>query len=520
MSILNVEHLSHGFGDREIFRDVTFRLLKGEHIGFVGANGEGKSTFMNIVTGKLEPDEGKIEWAKNVKVGYLDQHTVLKSGMTINDVLHDAFSSLFEMEKKMNEIYEQMGDPEKADQMDQMLEEASTIQDLLSSHDFYMIDAKVEEVARAFGLLDLGLDRDVTELSGGQRTKVLLAKLLLEKPDILLLDEPTNYLDEEHIFWLKRYLQEYENAFVLISHDIPFLNSVINLIYHIEDSTLTRYVGDYDKFMEVYEMQKAQKLAAYERQQKEIADLKDFVARNKARVATRNMAMSRQKKLDNMDIIELQREKPKPEFNFQVARTPSRILFETKNLVIGYDEPLSRPLDFVMERNTKVVLTGSNGIGKTTLLKSLLGLTKPLDGKVSQGDFLEIGYFEQEMDQNINTSCIEEIWQEFPGWNQYEVRSALAKCGLTTQHIESKVKVLSGGEQAKVRLCKLIGRPSNLLVLDEPTNHLDVDAKAELKRALQEYKGSILMVCHEPEFYDGLATEVRSCRDWALREDD
>jgi ATPase subunit of ABC transporter with duplicated ATPase domains len=232
------------------------------------------------------------------------------------------------------------------------------------------------------------------------------------------------------------------------------------------------------------------------------------------------MAMSRQKKLDNMDIIELQREKPKPEFNFQVARTPSRILFETKNLVIGYDEPLSRPLDFVMERNTKVVLTGSNGIGKTTLLKSLLGLTKPLDGEVSQGDFLEIGYFEQEMDQNINTSCIEEIWQEFPGWNQYEVRSALAKCGLTTQHIESKVKVLSGGEQAKVRLCKLIGRPSNLLVLDEPTNHLDVDAKAELKRALQEYKGSILMVCHEPEFYEGLATEVRSCRDWALREDD
>ncbi len=519
MSILNVEHLSHGFGDREIYRDVTFRLLKGEHIGFVGANGEGKSTFMNIITGKLDPDEGKIEWAKNIKVGYLDQHAVLEKGMTIRSVLQDAFSSLFDQEAHMNELYEKMADPAYEDQINEMMDEAATIQDLLSVHDFYMIDAKVEEVARAFGLLDLGLDKDVTELSGGQRTKVLLAKLLLEKPDILLLDEPTNYLDQEHIVWLQRYLQDYENAFILISHDIPFLNSVINIIYHVEDAELTRYVGDYNQFMEVHEMQRAQKEAAYERQQKEIADLKDFVARNKARVSTRNMAMSRQKKLDNMDLIEKTVEKPKPEFNFQVARTPSRFLFETKDLVIGYDEPLSRPLDFVMERGSKLVLVGSNGIGKTTLLKSLLGQIKPISGSVEHGDFLEIGYFEQELDPNTDTTCIEEIWKSFPSWNQYEVRSALAKCGLTSQHIESKVKVLSGGEQAKVRLCKLIGRPSNLLILDEPTNHLDVDAKAELKRALQEYKGSILMVCHEPEFYEGLVTEVRSCKDWALREE-
>ena len=516
MSILNVEHLSHGFGDRAIFHDVSFRLLKGEHIGLVGANGEGKSTFMNLITGRLQPDEGKIEWAKKVRAGYLDQHTVLQKGMTVRQVLTSAFDFLLEMEQELSGLYEKMGEV-SGDGLQQLMDEAGTLQDLLTTHDFYMIDAKVEEVGRALGLAEIGLDRDVTELSGGQRTKVLLGKLLLEKPDILLLDEPTNYLDAGHIEWLKRYLNDYENAFILISHDIPFLNSVVNLIYHMDHQELTRYVGNYDKFQEVYAVRQAQLQAAYEKQQKEIADLKDFVARNKARVSTRNMAMSRQKKLDKMDVIELAAQRPKPEFHFLEARTPGRYLFRTKDLVIGYDEPLSSPLNLEMERGSKIVLTGANGIGKTTLLKSILGLIPALSGCVEQGDYLEIGYFEQEMSEGGTNTCIEEIWQTFPAFSQYEVRSALAKCGLTTKHIESQVRVLSGGEQAKVRLCKLINRPSNVLVLDEPTNHLDVDAKTELKRALSAYRGSILMVCHEPDFYDGLATEVIDCGKWTTR---
>lgn len=516
MSILNVEHLTHGFGDRAIFNDVSFRLLKGEHVGLIGANGEGKSTFMNIITGKLMPDEGKVEWAKNVRVGYLDQHTVLTPGMTIRQVLASAFDFLYDMEKQMNEICEKMGEA-TPEELEQYMEDLGTLQDLLTMHDFYMIDAKVDEVGRALGLTEIGLDRDVTELSGGQRTKILLGKLLLEKPDILLLDEPTNYLDAEHIEWLKRYLNDYENAFILISHDIPFLNSVINLVYHMDNQELNRYVGDYDKFQEVYAMKKSQLEAAYNRQQKEIADLKDFVARNKARVATRNMAMSRQKKLDKMDMIELAAEKPKPEFHFKEGRTTSRIIFEARDLVIGYDEPLSKPLNLTMERKEKVALIGANGIGKTTLLKSILGLIPPLSGEVEQGDYLEIGYFEQEMSGSGDNSCIDEIWQEFPSYTQYEVRSALAKCGLTTKHIESRIMVLSGGEQAKVRLCKLLNRPTNVLLLDEPTNHLDVAAKEELKRALKEYKGSVLMVCHEPEFYEGLATQVWDLSQWTTK---
>ena len=516
MSILNVEKLSHGFGDRAIFNDVSFRLLKGEHIGLIGANGEGKSTFMSIVTGKLKPDEGKVEWAKNVRVGYLDQHAELKKGMSIKDVLKQAFDFLFEMEANMNSMYEQMADADES-QIETLMEEVGTIQDLLMAHDFYTIDAKIDEIARAFNLDELGLDKDVTQLSGGQRTRICMAKLLLEKPDILLLDEPTNYLDEHHIEWLRRYLQEYENAFVLISHDMEFLDSVINIIYHMENQKLDRYVGSYQKFLEVYEMKKSQLEAAYKKQQQEIADLTDFVARNKARVATRNMAMSRQKKLDKMEVIELAREKPKPEFLFKEARTAGKLIFETKDLIIGYDEALSRPINMTMERGEKIVLYGANGIGKTTLLKSILGLCPSLSGSVSLGDYLSIGYFEQEMTEDNPNTCIEEIWKEFPSFNQYEVRSALAKCGLTTKHIESKVKVLSGGEQAKVRLCKIINRESNVLLLDEPTNHLDMDAKAELKRALKDYKGSILLICHEAAFYEDIVSKKIDCSEWALR---
>ena len=229
------------------------------------------------------------------------------------------------------------------------------------------------------------------------------------------------------------------------------------------------------------------------------------------------MAMSRQKKLDKMDKIELAKEKPKPEFNFKEARTSGKLIFQAKHLVIGYDEPLSQPNNMVMERGDKIVFTGANGIGKTTLLKSILGIIPPLQGNVVLGDYLYKGYFEQEMSGMKNNTCIEEIWREFPSYTQYEVRSALAKCGLTTKHIESQVRVLSGGEQAKVRLCKLINQETNVLLLDEPTNHLDVDAKDELKRALKAYKGSIVLICHEPDFYEDWATKVIDCSNWSTR---
>ncbi len=516
MSILLVEDISHGFGDRAILEDVSFRLLKGEHVGLIGANGEGKSTFMNIVTGKLYPDEGKVTWANKVRVGYMDQHATLTKGKSIREVLRGAFKYLFDLEAERNSLYEKMGDCSE-DELNKSLEKTAVIQDFLDNNSFYVIDPKVEEIATGLGLLELGLDKDVDDLSGGQRTKILLGKLLLENPDILLLDEPTNYLDEEHIEWLKRYLNSYENAFILISHDIPFLNSVVNLIYHIEERKLTRYVGDYNEFQKIYAQNKKKFEATYERQQKEVIRLENFIERTKANLATANMARSRQKKLDKMEKIHLATEKPRPHFNFKPARASGKVIFETKDLELGYTSVLTKPLNISMERGQKIALVGSNGLGKTTLLKSLLGIVKPLSGEVYLGDYQHIGYFEQEDREDNRNTCIEEVWQEFPGFTQHQIRSALAKCGLTAKQLESQIRVLSGGEAAKVRLCKILNKETNILILDEPTNHFDVDAKEELKKALKEYKGSIVLVSHEVEFYRDIVTDIWNCEDWTLK---
>ncbi len=515
MSILNVEHVTHGFGARQILNDASFRLLKGEHVGLVGANGEGKSTFLNIITGKLMPDEGKIEWCKRITTGYLDQYSTLEKGKTIRDVLHDAFAHLADLEQEMLQLYDKMADCTE-EEMNELMEDVGEIQSILEYSGYYTIDAKISEYANGLGLGEIGLDRDVTELSGGQRAKVLLAKVLLENPMILILDEPTNFLDENHIAWLKNFLQNYENAFILVSHDIPFLNDVVNVIYHVENAVLTRYTGDYENFQRMYELKKRQIEQAYEKQQKEIADLQDFIARNKARVATTNMAKSRQKKLDKMDIIEKTHEKPKPVFAFQSARTPGRVVISGEDLVLGYDEPLTRPVSVTIERNKKIAIRGVNGLGKSTLLKTLLKLIPAVSGTVEHDQFLEVGYFEQEEIATSETA-LQTIWDEYPSMTNAEVRAALAKCGLTTEHITSQMKVLSGGENAKVRLCRLMLKPVNLLVLDEPTNHLDVDAKDALKAAVQSYKGTVLLVSHEPEFYMDVVDEVWNLEDWTTK---
>ena len=514
--MLVVENVSHGFGGRTILENVSFRLRKGEHIALVGANGEGKSTFLNIITKKLMPDAGNIKWSSRVTVGYLDQHTVLTKGKTIREVLRDAFKPMFDLEQEMIGMYDKMGEADE-DEMAKLMEGTAEIQTILENSGFYMIDAKIQEVANGLGLGEIGLDKDVTDLSGGQRTKVLLTKLLLENPVILILDEPTNYLDVEHIAWLTRYLQEYENSFILVSHDVPFINDTCNVIYHMENGELNRYKGNYDEFERLRDIKKRQEEQAYEKQVEERKRLEDFVARNKARVATRGMANSRQKQLDKMEILERPKEKIKPTFKFMEARASSRFVFTTEDLVLGYDEALTKPLNFTLERNQKIALRGMNGIGKSTLLKTLLGIIKPFDGKVELGDYLEVGYFEQESSRENSNTPMDEIWAEYPGLTNFEVRQALSKCGLTNDHITSQMRVLSGGEAAKVRLCKLMLKQINFLVLDEPTNHLDVEAKDELKKAVKEFKGTVLLVSHEPEFYEDVVDDVWNIEDFTTK---
>lgn len=515
MSILNVNNISYGFGDRTLFKDISFRLLRGEHVGLVGKNGEGKSTFMNIITSQLIPDSGDIQWSSKVRVGYMDQHTKLEKGSTIKDILRESFNELFDMESEMNSIYSKMGEMNEHE-INKSLEKVANIQDFLNNNEFYNIDSKIDSIALGLGFRHIGLDRDVSELSGGQRTKVLLGKLLLDEPDILLLDEPTNYLDEEHIEWLRKYLQNYENAFILISHDLEFLNSVVNVVCHLENMSLTRYIGNYENFQKMYEENKRNLRIAQEKQIREISKLEEYIAKNKVRASTSKMAKSRQKKLDKIERISISKEKVRPHFDFKISKKSGKMIFEAKNLVIGYEVALSKPINLIMERGEKIALIGANGIGKSTLLKSLIGINKPISGSIEVGEEQNTGYFEQEAKEISDKKLIDEVWYEFPRCTRYEIRKMLSRCGLTNQHIESKFSILSGGEQAKVRLCKLINNPSNILILDEPTNHLDSEAKEELKKALISYEGSIILVCHEPEFYTDIVNKIWDCEKWAI----
>lgn len=512
MSLLTVENLSHTFGDRTLFNDVSFRLVEGEHVGLVGANGVGKSTMMNILTGKIVHDDGRVEWQPKTHYGYLDQHTQLTPGRTIRETMQDAFKQLYLVEAQLNDIAMQMGDAD-SDRLEELLEEMAEAQDTLDAGDFYTLDVKIEEIARGLGLDAIGLERPVEALSGGQRTKLLLAKLLLEKPKVLLLDEPTNYLDEEHIAWLVNYLKNYPYAFLLISHDTKFMSSVTDVIFHLEFSRLSRYTASYEKFLELAELSKKQHLDAYERQADMIKKTETFIAKNKARASSAGSARSRQKQLDKIERIDRPEVAAKPSFSFKESRSPSRYVLEADALSIGYDKPLMPPLSFMIERGEKIALVGMNGVGKSTLLKTMLGKIKPLEGDVIRGEYLTTSYFEQEVKAPAHTP-LDEIWAAYPSMEQGQVRSALARTGLKSEHIGRSMKQLSGGEQAKVRLCKLMMEESNWLIFDEPTNHLDIAAKAELKRAMQAYKGTIVLVSHEPDFYEGLATKVWDVEEW------
>lgn len=516
MSLLKVENATFTYSNRVILEDANFQLNKGEHIGLVGPNGEGKSTFVKIITGNLSSDKGKVSVAKRTTIGYLDQYSNLTKGKTVFDCLKEAFKDMFELEATILKKYEEIANVTDESIMNEILEDIGVMQSILDSSGFYNIDNKIKEFASGLGIPKDFLEKDVTNLSGGQRSKVLLAKLLLSNPSILVLDEPTNFLDIEQIKWLENFLNNYENAFILISHDIPFLNRVVNVIYHLEDSVLTRYTGNYDDFIKMHEIKKEHQNIAYERQQKEIKKLEEFIAKNKARVATTNMAKSRQKILDKMEIIDKAKEIIKPTFMFLYSKASGKFPFVLKDLVIGYDTKLSKPINLVIERGRKICISGVNGIGKTTLLKTMLGLLKPISGNIEIDYNLEYRYFEQEVFLS-NDTALDYFWSFYPHLTNQEVRGKLAMVGLNKDKIESIAKVLSGGEQARIRLLICGNQESNCLILDEPTNHLDVYAKEALKEALKNYKGTIILVCHEEEFYQGLVDEVIDASKWSLK---
>ena len=504
MSLLEIEGLTHSFGENLLYKNAGFSLNRGEHIGVVGQNGTGKSTLIKICTEQIMPDAGHVVWQPNISVGYLDQYAEIEKNMTMQSFLKSAFSGLYQLEREMTMAYERaaMGNME-------YLSLAAKHQEQLEIHDFYSIDTQIEQVANGLGLSAIGLDRPIDKMSGGQRAKVILAKLLLEKPDVLLLDEPTNFLDKEHITWLSDYLSGLDNAFMVVSHDYAFLEKIANRICDIDNDSITKYYGTYSEFLRKKTLLREDYVRQYSTQQKEIKKTEEFIRKNIAGRKSK-MARGRRKQLERMEKMEaLDQKEITPYFHFpEVSFTNTEHLL-VKGLAVGYYHPVLSKVDFAIKGGQKVVITGFNGVGKSTLLKTLVGQIPSMHGHYKFSDQVTIGYFEQDLIwEDTARTPIQIVSDSYPDMVMKEVRKALALCGISSKHAMQPVGTLSGGEQAKVKMCMLTLKPCNFLILDEPTNHLDIQAKEVLKTALVEFAGTILLVSHEENFYKEWAQRI------------
>lgn len=503
MSLLEVEGLSHAFGDNQLYRNAGFTLNKGEHIGIVGQNGAGKSTLIKICTGQIVPDAGRVIRHPKISVGYLDQYAEIEKDITMEAFLKSAYERLYQMEQEMLLLYEKAADEEKA------LKLASKYQEQLEIQGFYDIDTRIGQVVNGLGLSAIGLARPVGQMSGGQRAKMILAKLLLEKPDVLLLDEPTNFLDKEHIAWLSDYLAGLENAFMVVSHDYNFLEKIANRICDIDNKTIAKYYGTYSEFLRKKTLLREDYVRQYAAQQREIKKTEEFIRKNIAGIKSK-MARGRRTRLERMEKMEAPEEKEiTPRFQFAALPLTNVEQLRIKRLAVGYQYPVLSGLDFTVRGGQKVVISGFNGIGKSTLLKTLVGELAPMQGSFWFSEQVVIGYFAQNFAWEDETKTpIQAVADAYPNMVTKEIRKRLSRCGISEKHAAQPLETLSGGEQAKVKMCLLTLTPCNFLILDEPTNHLDVRAKEALQTALSEFSGTVLLVSHEEAFYKGWARKV------------
>lgn len=513
--LLTVENLSLTFDKKQIFNNASFRVLPNEKIGVVGNNGVGKTTLINVLCGKIIPDSGKIDFDKKIKVGYLDQYININPNVSINNYLKQAFLGLYEKDEEMNRMFDELSKTDDEIIINRYVRLTTQIREYLESNDFYAIDSKIGRIVSGLGIVQYGLDTLVGRLSGGQKVKVALAKLLLEEPDLLILDEPTNFLDTAHVDWLVKYLKEYKGNFLIVSHNQEFLNDVVNVILELEFGKITKYKGNYQE----YRLKKLMAEEDYERrynaQQKEIKELSAYIAKNKVKTSTARQAASREKKLEKIEVMQ----KPKSadihlNLSFNYSPIGSERFLVVKDLEIGYDFSLLPPIDFEIRSGTKLAITGFNGIGKSTLLKTLVGILKPISGSYHFVDNAKIAYYEQENNfDDPNITPLQEIQNIYPSMTHQEIRSKLARVGLTGNLAIQPIKSMSGGEQSKLKLCKVMMQKANILVLDEPTNHLDKFAREDLLAALKKYNGTVIFVSHERDFVDKLATKVYSIED-------
>ncbi|KPB03455.1 ABC-F family ATP-binding cassette domain-containing protein [Bacillus sp. CHD6a] len=514
MIILQVNQLTKYFGADLILSNIKLEVQSKDRIALVGRNGAGKSTLLKIISNQLSFDSGDLIKPKGVSIGYLAQDTGLQTERSIWDEMLTVFTGLRELETQMRTLEAKMGDPayfEDETQYARILKEYDEVQEAFKQKGGFQYEADIRSVLHGLRFSEYDYETPIETLSGGQRTRLALAKLLLTKPDLLILDEPTNHLDIDTLSWLENYLQGYPGALLIVSHDRYFLDKVVNIVYEISRKQSAKFNGNYSKYLEQKAEQYEREMKMFEKQQDEIAKLQDFVAKNLARASTTKRAQSRRRQLEKMEVMDRPKgDEKSASIMFDIDRQSGNDVLKARDLSVSYDtSPVFRHVDFSMSRGDSVALVGPNGIGKSTLLKTLVGKLKPLEGTFSFGANVSTSYYDQQQaDLTSNKTVLAELWDEYPQKMEKEIRTVLGNFLFSGDDVLKPVSTLSGGEKARLALSKLMMERSNVLILDEPTNHLDLDSKEILENALIDYPGTILFVSHDRYFINRLATKV------------
>lgn len=514
MNLLQAQNIARHFGAEILFNKVNIEVKTNDRIGLVGRNGAGKSTILHILAGLEEADEGRVSKKKEITVGFLDQHSGLDTDKTVYDEMLIIFDYVIQLEKDMRKVEEKMGTlnaSEDPEEYSDLLRTYDHMQVEFNQLNGYSYENDIRTVLHGFRFYEEDFDKEVSQLSGGQKARLALAKLLLERKDLLILDEPTNHLDIETLAWLENYLKNYKGALLIVSHDRYFLDNVTNDTYEVSRGKVQHFPGNYSKYLELKSEQLKTQWKEYEKQQKEITKLEEFVDRNIVRASTTKRAQSKRKQLEKMDRIEKPKDNSKSaSFTFQIYRESGNVVAQTNNLAIGYpNAELSSNINLDVRKTESIALVGPNGVGKTTLLKTLTGKLPALEGSVETGTKVDIGYYDQEQQHLHNhKTVLDEVWDEHPRTPEVDIRTLLGSFLFSGSDVEKSVSSLSGGEKSRVALAKLSMEKNNFLVLDEPTNHLDIDSKEVLENALIDFEGTLLFVSHDRYFINRMATKV------------
>lgn len=516
MILLQANNLARRFADVTLFENVNFNIQTRDRIALVGRNGTGKSTLIEQIMGMEPISEGTISKAKDVKIGYLEQHVAIDSDRTIWEEMLTVFEDKLALRQESLKAADRLAHlSERPDSPDYLeaLKDYDRIQEKMVQDNVYSIESDIRMVLHGFRFYEEDYNRSVHSLSGGQKTRLALARILLMDYDLLILDEPTNHLDMETLSWLEGFLASYKGALLLVSHDRYFLNKVANQVFELRNQTLHHYKGNYDFYLKEKDLRMRQEIQAYEKQQVDIAKLEEFIQKNISRASTTKRAQSRRKQLEKMDRIEKPKQDQKaPRIQFLADKESGQRVLDVQGLAIGYDPQkpaLADQIDLELKRQDAIAIVGPNGVGKTTFLKTLLGQIPALSGDIKMGTNVSIGYYDQNVNQlNPDLTVLETLWQAHDLTDEWKVRSILGSFLFTGESVEKKVSMLSGGEKARLSLALLATDHDNTLLLDEPTNHLDIDSKEVLEDALIEYDGTLLFVSHDRYFINRIATQI------------